>query len=416
MSYDLEVYGKVALSTRELVKVVAVDRALKARVDKKADAVDAVVLRSTGDHFFTIDGPMQVEPEDLPEGWAEGEGATVLYSLSISYDVSSGAEGFSFTADAGTVDAATAFAERLAKRIDGAVLDPQTWEPPEDVGEEADAEPEPVKKRYLHMTWWRLLDDTTDLADVFLRTAREFFPVAVPTRFGKYEPMQGKLPRDDDSAFGAMYRDECKWGSLDFKSASVKFGGISGWANDVWGRVQAVSLTFDLARLEKAGVVGEIESFFVALAARTSTVFAYAAVTHSPYVSGNFSLLPLGEWSGLPQDPRWMTWFGTDYAELVRFHLDPALVSDFSHGLLHRWADQPVSAEELRQITPDPWLPAELRGTHDPDDEHRCVEGAAIMPDSLRRPAAGTPQALRIEAHFARMREIQARSPKVIVR
>jgi hypothetical protein len=47
VSYDLEVYGKRALSARELVKVVSADRALRAQVDKKADAVDAVVWKRT---------------------------------------------------------------------------------------------------------------------------------------------------------------------------------------------------------------------------------------------------------------------------------------------------------------------------------------------------------------------------------
>ena len=111
-----------------------------------------------------------------------------------------------------------------------------------------------------------------------------------------------------------------------------------------------------------------------------------------------------------------MTWFGADYAELVRPHIDPAVVTDSPSGLLHRWADHPVSADELRRISPEPWLPAELSGTPDPEDELRSSEGAVIMPDALRYPAEGSPQALRIEAHYARMREIQARSPKVIVR
>jgi hypothetical protein len=415
VSYDLEVYGKNALSTRELAKLVSADRALSAQVDKKADAVDAVVWKKTGAHFFTIDGPMEVEPEDLPEDWPEGEGATVLYSLSITYDVSDGPGAFSATVDSSDVDAAMAFATRLAERIDGAVMDPQSWEPEEGVEPEPEPEPapEPSKARYLHMTWWRLRDDSKDLAEIYLRTARELFPGAVPTRFGTYEPMQGKLPRDGDSAFDAMHREE---GRLAFRSASVKFGSIGDWTNHLWVRVQSVDLTFDLSRLEKVGAVSEIERFFVALAERIGAVFAFVSVTYSPYVSGSFRFLRYGEWSGLPQGPRWMTWFGSDYTELVRPHIDPALVTNFSDGLLHRWADHPVSAEELQEMNPDPWLPAELIGKPDPDDDYWCRDAAEEMPDALRRPAEGTPQRQRIEAHYARMRELMANSPKVIVR
>jgi hypothetical protein len=67
----------------------------------------------------------------------------VLYSLSITYDVSDGTDGFSATVDGADVDAVMAFAVRLAERIDGAVMDPQTWEPEECGEEEEVAEPEP---------------------------------------------------------------------------------------------------------------------------------------------------------------------------------------------------------------------------------------------------------------------------------
>ncbi|MBQ3357378.1 MAG: hypothetical protein IJG47_00600 [Microbacterium sp.] len=388
MSYDLEVYGKVALSTRDLVKVVSADRALKAQVDKRADAVGAVVWKKSGAHFFTIDGPMQVEPEDLPEGWAEGEGATVLYSLSITYDVSEGPEGFSATVDGADADAAKAFAERLAARIDGAVWDPQTWEPAEVVEESGVAEPEAVRERYLHMEWWRLRDGTNDLAEVFLRTTREFFPTAVPTRFGTNEPMQGKLSRDGDSAFDAMYREECEWGNgLMFDSAAKGSGHVGGWNNATPVGVTFVGLTFELSRLEKVGVLGEVERFLVSLAERTRAFFAYTAVNHRPYVSGERRFLPGGQWSGLPGDPRWMTWFDADYAELVRPHLDSVLTTDSRRGLLHRWSEVPMSEEELLQISPDPWIPVELSGTPDPDDWFRCTEGAVMMPSTLRYPA-----------------------------
>lgn len=403
MSYDLEVYGKVALSTRELVKVVAVDRALKARVDKKADAVDAVVLRSTGDHFFTIDGPMQVEPEDLPEGWAEGEGATVLYSLSISYDVSSGAEGFSATVDGADADAAMAFAERLAARIDGAVWDPQTWEPAE-VKVAPEAEPEAPKKLFVHLEWFRLLDDTKDLAEIYLRTAREFFPAAVPSRFGSYEPMQGRFPRDDDSLFDAIYREECDGTRLILASASIKGGGIGGWWNHLYQRVQVATLTFELARLEKLKVVDAIEPFLVALAERADCFFAFVEITPHPYWTAQPSVdSRFDPWSGLPVDPQWLTWFAPEYAELVDPHLDASRMTRMPRGTLHRWTDHPAARDELIKISGDPWIPAEFRGRQEEYPYGRCSEAAEIMPESLRYPAPDTPIAKRIAAHYAKV-------------
>ncbi|MGN7966546.1 hypothetical protein ACTJKK_10765 [Microbacterium sp. 22179] len=411
MSYDLEVYGKVALSTRDLVKVVSADRALKAQVDKRADALGAVVWKKSGAHFFTIDGPMQVEPEDLPEGWAEGEGATVLYSLSITYDVSEGPEGFSATVDGADADAAMAFAERLVARIDGAVWDPQTWEPTE-VEVEVAPEAEPPQTLYLHMKWYRLLDDTKDLAAIYLRTAREFFPLAVPSRYGTHEPMQGRIPRDDDALFDRLYREECESSKLLLAGKVILHGSISHWTNELSVRVQSVRLTFEISRLEKAGAIDAIERFLVVLAERSEAFFASASVTRSRYVGGYLPFLPKGQWSGLSLEPHWMTWFGREYAELVRPHVDSTLVKDALHGLLHRWTDHPAPAAELRQLSDGPWIPTELAGIVDPDDDERCIRGASLMPESLRYPAAGSPQALRIEARYARMRENFDRAQK----
>lgn len=415
MSYDLEVYGKVALSTRELVKVIAADRTLKAQVDKTADAVDAVVLRRTGDHFFTIDGPMQVEPEDLPEGWAEGEGATVLYSLSITYDVSSGSAGFAFAADGASVDAATAFAERLAKRIDGAVLDPQTWEPPE-VEPEPQPEPEPAKKLYVHLEWFRLLDDTNDLAEIYLRTAREFFPAGVPSRFGTYEPLQGRFPRDDDSKFDAMFREECHDTlGLGMYGVPITSGKIGGWLNELHQRVQRVHLAFEFARLEKLKAVDAIEPFLVAFAERAGCFFAFVEVTTHRYWTAQpyMKVGLIDPWSGLPADPQWITWFAPEYAELVRPHFEESRMVETPRGTVHRWTDRPADKDELIEISGDPWIPADFRGVLEEYPHGRCSEAAAIMPDSLRYPAPDSPQARRIEAHYARMREIEARSRRV---
>lgn len=409
MSYDLDVYGKVALSTRDLVKVVSADRALKAQVDKEADAVDAVVWKKTGAHFFTIDGPMGVEPEDLPEGWADGAGATVLYSLSITYDVSAGPEGFSATVDGGAVDAAMAFAERLAARIEGAVIDPQTWEgvevEPEPVVE---AEPDVPKKLYLHFQWFRLLDDTKDLAEIYLRTAREFFPAGVPSRFGTYEPMQGKFPRDDDAKFDAMYREECDDTiGLGMYGVPIAHGKIGGWLNELHKRVQRVQLTFELARLEKLKVVDVIEPFLVALAERAGCFFAFVEITTHPYWTAQpyMEIGLIDPWSGLPVDPQWLTWFSPDYAELVAPHLDESRLTRTPLGTLHRWSDFPAARDELLEVSGDPWIPAEFRGVlSEKNSVHtRCSEAAAIMPESLRYPAPDTPIAKRIAAHYAKV-------------
>ncbi|MHA7304622.1 hypothetical protein ACX80E_05145 [Arthrobacter sp. TMN-49] len=44
-----------------------------------------------------------------------------------------------------------------------------------------------------------------DLPGSYLALARKYLPEALPTRFGTYEPLQGKLVRDGDQAFSDMW-------------------------------------------------------------------------------------------------------------------------------------------------------------------------------------------------------------------
>ncbi|WP_435748603.1 hypothetical protein [Microbacterium sp. PMB16] len=409
MSYDLDVYGKLSLTTRELAKVVSADRGLTAEVDRRSKTISSIVHKRTGAAAFELDGPERLESEDIPEGWTEVAGATVLYSIHVSYDVQTGSSGFSATAEEPNLAAATAFAVRLAERVDGTVIDLQTYEPPEAAAVPAPA-PEVEKKRYLHLHWYRLRqDDSNDLAAIYLRTAREFFKPGVPSRFGTYEPFQGKFPRDDDSAFDAMYREECSVGSFVLNGMPIEHGAIEGWSNDLYGRIQSVSLTYELDRLGKLKAVDALEPFFVTLAERLSCFFAFAEVNTNWYRTAR-TYMDRGlrdPWSGLPTAPQWLTWFEPEYAELVAPHLDPARMTANERGTLHRWTEHPAGVEELLRLSGDPWIPAEFRGVLDPDDG-RCTEAAAVMPASLRYPAPDSPQALRIEAHYARMREIEA--------
>lgn len=413
MSYDLDVYGKVSLNARELKKVVSTVPGLKATVDRRSRTISSIVHKRTGKTAFELDGPDQLEPEDIPVGWTEVVGATVLYSIHVSYDVQSGPDGFSASVEEPNLMAATAFAARLAERVDGTVIDLQTYEPPEFAAVLVQAA-EPERKRYLHLEWYRLRDDTKDLAEIYLRTAREYFKPGVPSRFGTYEPFQGRFPRDDDSLFDSMYRESCYVGNLILGGVPIDYGSITGWTNDLRSRTQSVSLKFELDRLVKLKAVDAIEPFLVAFAERAGCFFAFAEVSVRAYSTAQpWMDVKLDDpWSGLPMAPQWMTWFGPDYAELVASHLDPARTTANTRGMLHRWTEHPAEAHELVRLSGDPWIPAEFRGVLNPDLDGRCSKAATVMPSSLRYPAPDSPQALRIEAHYARVREIEANARK----
>lgn len=410
MSYDLEVYGKVSLTARELAKVVSSVRGLKAKVDRRSQTISSIVDKRTRENAFELDGPDDLEPEDIPEEWREVAGATVLYSIHVPYDVQPGA-GFSFSVDESKLATAAAFAARLAERVDGAVIDPQAYEPPEP---EPEQEPEPQRPRFLHLRWYRLLDDANDknLAEIYLRTAREFFTPAVPSRFGTHEPFQGRFPRDDDATFDAMYREECAVGDLILAGKPIEHGTISGWTNDLSRRTQSIRLKFELDRLVKVKALEAVEPFLVALAVRTGSFFAFAEVNTSRYGTAHPPMeVKLDDpWSGLPTEPQWLIWLGSEYAELVAPHLDAARMTATAEGALHRWTEHPADADELRSLSGDPWIPADFRGVFDPANGERCSKAAAVMPSSLRYPAPGSPQALRIDAHYARVREVEAKA------
>lgn len=413
MSYDLEVYGKVALTTKELAKVVSSVRGLKAAVDRRSQTISSIVHKRTREMAFELDGPDLVESEDIPEEWTEVADATVLYSIHVSYDVQSGAGGFSFSVDEAKLSVATAFAARLAERIGGTVIDPQTYEPPErEPDPEPAPDPEPPRPRFLHLRWYRLLDDANDkdLAEIYLRTAREFFKPGVPPRFGTHEPFQGRFPRDDDAQFDAMYREDCYLSDLILAGKPIEHGTIDGWTNDLERRTQSIRLKFELDRLEKVKALDAIEPFFVALAERTGSFFAFAEVNTSRYGTAHplMDVKLKDPWSGLPTAPQWLTWFEPEYAEMVAPHLDPIRTKANGQGTLHRWTEHPAGADELLRLSGDPWIPAGFRGVLDPAGDGRCAQAAAVMPASLRYPVPESPQALRIEAHYARVLEIEA--------
>lgn len=366
MSYDLEVYGKVALSTRDLAKVVSADRALKAQVDKRADAVGAVVWKKSGAHFFTIDGPMQVEPEDLPEGWAEGEGATVLYSLSITYDVSEGPEGFSATVDGADADAAMAFAERLAARIDGAVWDSQTCEAPE---VEVAPEAEPEGPRFLHLEWYYTDGDPARAADYLVAT-RAHSPSASPIRFGTHQPYSGRILAENDGGLDQYYRENCRNSRLVLVGKLPFLRGlISDWSDAV---LPSVKVTFALADIRDEDV-SALKALFVEFARSTGSFFACAEVNKNEFASAVPLIRQSASWPGLPRVPQWLTWLSPEYAQLVRRHLSADRLQDYPEGVLHTWGSQPVGAEEIASVVVrrETWLPAKFMPRQDDPVDHR---------------------------------------------
>src|SRR5215212_8869124 len=178
MSWDLEVF--------------APDRP---EPGERAEELDA--------HGVSVDGPLEVEDEDLPEVVA---GALLVCRWTVQISVPAGAT-------KGDVRRAERLARALAKESSGLVYDPQ---------EDAIVWPRSVKRlrepvvsrdrdddgRTLELTWLvaRRLDarDGHALVDILQRD----LPEALPRRFGGYEPPQGRLERDGAPAFAALWDED----------------------------------------------------------------------------------------------------------------------------------------------------------------------------------------------------------------
>lgn len=118
MSFDLEVYGEHSLSPDQIAEVVLSVGGLVAEWDAERTSVTAVRHADSERHCLTLDGPFDIEEEDIPAGWqAALSGVTVLYQIH---------------AEVGEDDGwcALAFSRMLASRVAGRVLDPQNDETP----------------------------------------------------------------------------------------------------------------------------------------------------------------------------------------------------------------------------------------------------------------------------------------------
>jgi hypothetical protein len=110
MSYDLEVYTPTALDADALAGLVTGAGVLD--VDRSGDRQLVVVRGARRRYCFTVDGPDRVDPEDVPADVSRVVlGARHLFLVTV--EGSAGSE----------VPHAVRFARRLARELEGAVVD-----------------------------------------------------------------------------------------------------------------------------------------------------------------------------------------------------------------------------------------------------------------------------------------------------
>lgn len=211
------------------------------------------------------------------------------------------------------------------------------------------------------------------VADGFLAAVRHV-PEARPTRFGTYEPLQGRLALTDDQPFVAAWRDELTsdsggsliWkGTRPFLDGSVSFPDWRRRAPDSRriDQVAKITLQLDGRALDDSAWRDETVELFLQVAVRLAAVHAVGYLEHG-YINRGRTLwtdsqtehtrefiYPRGFWNGLPRAPSWLTWFGPAYADQSRNSLGDT-ARPVADGLLLQLGARPQTREHLENTYP----------------------------------------------------------------
>jgi hypothetical protein len=336
-----------------------------------------VIERETrqGTASVSIDGPLQIDAEDLPTELA----AAVLvprWTLELSVP-------------AGSPDRAWAMAARtgryLADASEGVLFDPQEdriiW-PRSQIRRLVRSE----GKRTSHVEFSWVIPAgafTEALPRRLLAVLRRLIPEGLPRRYGSFEPLQHRLDEGDD-AFVSRWLEEqgSAVGLLFWKGSSPVGEGLVSFPSDqrpdlgipagsvefqVDGRVFDDPRWRELA-FELLDEVGALSSAFYARALveqrKDGDITAAELVALPP------SVVSRGAWSGLPDHPAWLTWLGPGYAGIVDVAMPASVKVARRHGSMVRLSERPLLAPELL-----PWVdrfPSEYCRLPDPPSTDRA--------------------------------------------
>jgi len=288
------------------------------------------------------------------------------------------------------VDIALSLAQHVARRCDGAVFDRQSdgvvWHKKEQgVLKKFFSKPkgqgiatvnigaEKTRIREVRLEWFLPISSADSrTAKLFLDSMRRVCLEAVPTRFGTFEPFQGRLEQGDDSPFIEAWKKAGQakvLGDVSFRSKRPCFGGgvyISGpeaMRGDDGIRQVHLLTSFDGRPLETDERWRErIVSVFIEISKSLNAFYAHAYVLRNVVLHGNtvgydgdteIYPLPMGmRWKGIPPTPTWLTWFGRPYAELVEDEFRNMDVQKMPEGLFVRLGKEPLDLDKLRQFSP----------------------------------------------------------------
>ena len=365
MSYDIEVYGKLRLAPSEVQSGTGSVTACEGLVQ--------ACTHDSGEYCFIVDGPHDVGGEDM-DSVPTGLPDNVRFRYAVVVEGSAQPH----------IGHALRFADDLAGVVGGVVHDPQVVVEETSDPRYVSRRTGPSREKFLHVEWFRRFDEESpSFAQMYLESAKEHLPAALPTVFGFSEPLRGKLAAEGAEGVDRIYREDGDRSRLVLRGRKPLIpGSVSGWSDQSIAEQQRVRLVFDASALSKPRFVSAFESFFVDLAQRSSSFFSFAEVTQSRF-SPTMALPQRGEWPGLPQSPPWLSWFSTEYADLVRPHLTAGAHRELSGGMLYR-SNMPATSVSASWTEPGAWVPSEFVPVQaDPDNHRKSTARASEMPSAL---------------------------------
>jgi len=340
--------------------------------------VEEVVGAVRGSWGFTVDGPLAVEPEDVPAGVAARVlGASVVYLVN---------------ADAAAAVPVRAWAKRVARAHRGGVWDPQTEEAWSAAGLRKVPRPPRLEGvDVVTLRWWLRAADTETALVAFLDQVTQFLPEALPRRYGVTWPLKYRLEEGGvDSLRDAWVAEEYL---LFFQNSQPFLGGsFVGGSDVVFGYV---GLKIRLDALIEPGWRRLVKRLFVEVGQRSPVVYADAVVSRGWSWSGTELFLTgrstahapenLHHWSGLHPSALWWGWYGPEYAAVLAPYLPGA--ERFGEALFLESSELPAASDGL----PPTLIPAEYRctrpdgrGPEDVSDLNEHLIDAKTAPAPLR--------------------------------
>jgi hypothetical protein len=385
MSYDLAVFTPSSMSTEQMAALVAEGAGLSPEAGTGGSLT--VVRGARRRYSFTVGGPDALEPEDVPiEVTAVLLGARHLWTVMVEGSAAS------------EIPHAVRFARRLAKALNGAVLDPQTdevWSRSKSRVIQKPAREERISE--VRVDWFCLREHVAeDVVSLFLSTVGRYLPEALPRRFGEHEPLQGKYADSGQEGFSEAWQNATSL--LYYAGSGPCIGGNlrAGPSERSPDRYWSVSMTFLAEPLHDQRWRDALREVFVDLADRLPAFYASAEVSRGHIWSGRTSwsdgktevtVRPMRYregWVGLPPTPIWWTWVGAPYRAFFD-RLPADRTSATAQGVLFENSTEPLARDDLAPLSA--WLPEALFATLIPDSgnwQPVPVNRAAEIPAELR--------------------------------